>query len=292
MTKTNSCSSTAVRIEIYRSVCELLSTLRSSSTTLFISAVALTLNFAPSTAHAQDVNLGSWESTTFANGNTLTLRDFPDSARATVYRQPDGRIYIYYVNDGKVWPPSNSSTNVSGQAQAVVQPSPPAGTAMIFSSTVEEFIENQLATLTSLIPAIGVQFFALELPDSIQSLGNTTSIWGDFPTGLPTSTFGVLGFSQNLTTLSVLASSTSDGQNPVRFDFDPSSQGFEFDFSLSNGVLATAFAAGSIYSSNTISTDYALTGRVSEPSSIALVLSGIMILVANLKRRYATLTPS
>jgi hypothetical protein len=245
-------------------------------------------------AHAQDMLVGEWASTTLENGTVMTARDFPitpppkdptKELKGDVYLDVKGKHYIKFRGDGTFYPPPGAVIKLVG-VQDTITIAAATGKANDFNILVDQFVTAQLAALNPLAPVLGTQFFALALPDALQLLGNEAAIWGET---FRTTTQGVFGFEQGSTLLSILASTTADGQQAVRYDFDPSSAGLHLQLLLlalqGGDTLAGELVSGPSYQPNTLTRDFLVTGRVPEPSGLLLVGAALAVLAATASRR-------
>jgi hypothetical protein len=198
-----------------------------------------------------------------------------------LYKRPDGTYYMKSA-DGKVkmditgatvtTPNGNFNTSATNNQQV-----------NNFHNNVNSFIATAVASSTANSPASGASFFPLNLSTTLATEGDNSGMWEDNFT----KTHGVVGFEMTASKMSLLGSSTSDGNTPIVYSFDVSMQTWNLDVTGANDFTFVDGGAGSQYSGGDFTEGWVI-GATPEPSSLFLLGSGVLGLSGLLRKRLLT----
>jgi hypothetical protein len=147
-----------------------------------------------------------------------------------------------------------------------------------FHDDVRSFIDRLITSLPPSSPSNGTSFFPLNLTTALASEGDSSGMWED----PQTRTYGVVGFEVQSNYLSVLGSSTADGNTPVEYSFNASTDSWGLDLT---GPTQFTFATDGIPQINSDGTEGWIFGSTPEPSSLLLLGSGVLSLSSLLRKR-------
>ncbi len=229
-----------------------------------VAAVLVTAMVQPCSA---DTLLGRWVKTTHPDGSMGKAKE---GSEIELYRAEDGHYYLKepltktYHQAGTMYRYEDEDGNVI----KVTQPDL-GGNAAGFAFGVNELIDTTLAGLMPLTPDVGLLIYPLDLTGDLQALGDIAGLWGDTPP-FPTLTDAVFGVQQGDTILSLLGSSTPDGLNAIRYDYDPSVIGLTLEFGT---LLEAEFVLGDTYVPLGPGTSFGVTG-IPSPATLGLLALG------------------
>jgi len=243
-------------------------------------AVALVL---PSFAFADDTDLGQVEQ---INPNDRDTSQNPDmvnyyqdhkGASWHLWRRPDGTYYL----KGKGFKAEISGAKVrTGMGKTYDIPDQTNNQRVDnFHNDVDSFVGREIALVPEDSPSSGASFFPLNLPTALAAEGDSSGVWQD----TFTKTFGVVGFERVSDQMSLLGSSTADGNTPVVYTFDDTTQSWVLNV-VGDGSELT-FADGGVTHPGMDFTSGWVFGATPEPSNLILLGSGILGVSGLLRKR-------
>jgi len=246
-------------------------------------AVALVL---PSLAFAEDEDLGQVETITpndrdqSQNPDMVNYYQDHKGSKWHLWKRPDG---TYYLKGKGLKGEISGATVRTGLGKTYNIPDQTNNQRVDnFHNDVDSFVGRQIASLPTNSPSSGASFFPLNLPTALDAEGDSSGVWQD----TFTKTFGVVGFERVSDQMSLLGSSTADGNTPVVYTFDDATQSWVLNV-VGAGSEFT-FADGGVTHPGMDFTTGWVFGATPEPSTLILLGSGILGVRGLLRKRLLT----